>query len=163
MVNNDYTHWEMYAIGGSAEPTINSQGNRYLAPTNPFAKEVWLKLPKSLSCAHLFFPVKDENKYTHEHTYLYLITLQQVSNSISISISVCYFGKHRKRNISEMFSICFGNISKGTTGYWKNKINIDTTLVLRFSIVFGCISLCFSVFRLKPRNFIIPLECHSAC
>ncbi|RDY05644.1 putative pectate lyase 8, partial [Mucuna pruriens] len=40
VVNNDYTHWEMYAIGGSAEPTINSQGNRYLAPLNPFAKEV---------------------------------------------------------------------------------------------------------------------------
>lgn len=40
VVNNDYTHWEMYAIGGSADPTINSQGNRYLAPTNPFAKEV---------------------------------------------------------------------------------------------------------------------------
>ncbi|RWW46422.1 hypothetical protein BHE74_00047651 [Ensete ventricosum] len=40
VVNNDYTHWEMYAIGGSANPTINSQGNRYLAPTDPFAKEV---------------------------------------------------------------------------------------------------------------------------
>ncbi|KAJ0606223.1 putative pectate lyase [Helianthus annuus] len=40
VVNNDYTHWEMYAIGGSADPTINSQGNRYLAPANPFAKEV---------------------------------------------------------------------------------------------------------------------------
>ncbi|KAL2556968.1 putative pectate lyase 8 [Forsythia ovata] len=40
VVNNDYTHWEMYAIGGSANPTINSQGNRYLAPVNPFAKEV---------------------------------------------------------------------------------------------------------------------------
>ena len=40
MVNNDYTHWEMYAIGGSADPTINSQGNRYLAPANIFAKEV---------------------------------------------------------------------------------------------------------------------------
>ncbi|KAG6538686.1 hypothetical protein ZIOFF_003814 [Zingiber officinale] len=40
VVNNDYTHWEMYAIGGSADPTINSQGNRYLAPTNRFAKEV---------------------------------------------------------------------------------------------------------------------------
>ncbi|CAN0897847.1 Probable pectate lyase 8 [Linum grandiflorum] len=39
VVNNDYTHWEMYAIGGSADPTINSQGNRYLAPNNPFAKE----------------------------------------------------------------------------------------------------------------------------
>ena len=30
----------MYAIGGSASPTINSQGNRYLAPSNRFAKEV---------------------------------------------------------------------------------------------------------------------------
>lgn len=40
VVNNDYTHWEMYAIGGSAGPTINSQGNRYAAPKNPFAKEV---------------------------------------------------------------------------------------------------------------------------
>jgi pectate lyase len=40
VVNNDYTHWEMYAIGGSASPTINSQGNRYLAPRNRFAKEV---------------------------------------------------------------------------------------------------------------------------
>ncbi|XP_022890642.1 probable pectate lyase 8 [Olea europaea var. sylvestris] len=40
IVNNDYTHWNMYAIGGSANPTINSQGNRYLAPVNPFAKQV---------------------------------------------------------------------------------------------------------------------------
>ncbi|KAJ8640149.1 hypothetical protein MRB53_016843 [Persea americana] len=40
VVNNDYTQWEMYAIGGSATPTINSQGNRYIAPSNPYAKEV---------------------------------------------------------------------------------------------------------------------------
>ncbi|KFK39766.1 hypothetical protein AALP_AA3G285000 [Arabis alpina] len=40
VVNNDYTHWVMYAIGGSANPTINSQGNRFLAPGNRFAKEV---------------------------------------------------------------------------------------------------------------------------
>ncbi|KAK3157700.1 hypothetical protein QOZ80_2AG0126700 [Eleusine coracana subsp. coracana] len=40
IVNNDYTSWEMYAIGGSASPTINSQGNRYIAPANPNAKEV---------------------------------------------------------------------------------------------------------------------------
>ncbi|CAI9109631.1 OLC1v1009490C1 [Oldenlandia corymbosa var. corymbosa] len=32
LVNNDYTHWEMYAIGGSHAPTIISQGNRYIAP-----------------------------------------------------------------------------------------------------------------------------------
>ncbi|XP_060193802.1 probable pectate lyase P18 [Lycium barbarum] len=40
VVNNDYTHWEMYAIGGSAAPTINSQGNRFLAPNEKFRKEV---------------------------------------------------------------------------------------------------------------------------
>ncbi|CAI9093312.1 OLC1v1028782C1 [Oldenlandia corymbosa var. corymbosa] len=40
VVNNDYTHWEMYAIGGSADPTINSQGNRFLAPNDIFNKEV---------------------------------------------------------------------------------------------------------------------------
>ncbi|KAL3819312.1 hypothetical protein ACJIZ3_005217 [Penstemon smallii] len=40
VVNNDYTHWEMYAIGGSAEPTINSQGNRFLAPDRIDNKEV---------------------------------------------------------------------------------------------------------------------------
>ncbi|KAI7727331.1 hypothetical protein M8C21_027603 [Ambrosia artemisiifolia] len=40
VVNNDYTHWEMYAIGGSASPTINSQGNRFLAPNSYDNKEV---------------------------------------------------------------------------------------------------------------------------
>ncbi|KAL3624178.1 putative pectate lyase P59 [Castilleja foliolosa] len=41
VVNNDYTHWNMYAIGGSSHPTIISQGNRYIAPPDPtFAKEV---------------------------------------------------------------------------------------------------------------------------
>ncbi|GMN52878.1 hypothetical protein TIFTF001_022022 [Ficus carica] len=40
VVNNDFTLWEMYAIGGSANPTINSQGNRYIAPADQNAKEV---------------------------------------------------------------------------------------------------------------------------
>ncbi|EPS66620.1 hypothetical protein M569_08154, partial [Genlisea aurea] len=43
VVNNDYTHWNMYAIGGSSAPTIISQGNRYIAPpddVNMYAKEV---------------------------------------------------------------------------------------------------------------------------
>ncbi|CAN1725493.1 Probable pectate lyase P18 [Linum perenne] len=40
VVNNDYTHWEMYAIGGSASPTINSEGNRFLAPYDRSKKEV---------------------------------------------------------------------------------------------------------------------------
>lgn len=40
ILNNDYTHWLMYAIGGSQHPTILSQGNRFIAPPNSFAKEV---------------------------------------------------------------------------------------------------------------------------
>ncbi|CAN8254547.1 unnamed protein product [Cochlearia groenlandica] len=40
VVNNDFTSWKMYAIGGSGNPTINSQGNRYSAPSDPSAKEV---------------------------------------------------------------------------------------------------------------------------
>ncbi|XP_059655129.1 probable pectate lyase 18 isoform X2 [Cornus florida] len=40
VVNNDYTRWGTYAIGGSANPTINSQGNRFLASDNKDSKEV---------------------------------------------------------------------------------------------------------------------------
>ncbi|GKA76083.1 probable pectate lyase 8 [Tanacetum coccineum] len=51
-VVNDYTHWEMYAIGGSADPTINSQGNRFTAPNNPFAKEVTKRVDTDRSNWH---------------------------------------------------------------------------------------------------------------
>lgn len=40
VLNNDYTHWLMYAIGGSSGPTILSQGNRFIAPNNDAAKEI---------------------------------------------------------------------------------------------------------------------------
>ncbi|GAB2212639.1 hypothetical protein Droror1_Dr00020617 [Drosera rotundifolia] len=40
VVNNDYTHWEMYAIGGTSHPTIISQGNRFIAPPDPKAKQI---------------------------------------------------------------------------------------------------------------------------
>ncbi|KAI4328389.1 hypothetical protein L6164_020746 [Bauhinia variegata] len=40
VVNNDYTQWEMYAIGGSDKPTIISEGNRFVALNNPNAKQV---------------------------------------------------------------------------------------------------------------------------
>ncbi|XP_019183506.1 PREDICTED: probable pectate lyase P56 [Ipomoea nil] len=41
IINNDYTHWEMYAVGGSAGSTIISQGNRYIAPPGPsYFKEI---------------------------------------------------------------------------------------------------------------------------
>ncbi|KAG7563342.1 Pectate lyase [Arabidopsis suecica] len=40
VVNNDYTHWEMYAIGGNMNPTIISQGNRFIAPPIEDSKQV---------------------------------------------------------------------------------------------------------------------------
>ncbi|XP_010041817.1 probable pectate lyase 18 [Eucalyptus grandis] len=40
VVNNDYTRWKIYAVGGSSNPTVNSQGNRYLAPQDDNNKEV---------------------------------------------------------------------------------------------------------------------------
>ncbi|KAM0986333.1 hypothetical protein ACFX13_013772 [Malus domestica] len=40
VVNNNFTRWEMYAIGGSGNPTINSQGYHYIAPQDQNAKEV---------------------------------------------------------------------------------------------------------------------------
>ncbi|KAG8365153.1 hypothetical protein BUALT_Bualt18G0074700 [Buddleja alternifolia] len=40
IVNNVYTGWKMYAIGGSANPTINSQGNVFIASDDNVAKEI---------------------------------------------------------------------------------------------------------------------------
>ncbi|CAA0834701.1 Probable pectate lyase 3 [Striga hermonthica] len=40
IINNDYSKWKMYAIGGSAHPTIISQGNRFKASGDPNTKEV---------------------------------------------------------------------------------------------------------------------------
>ncbi|KAL1553190.1 pectate lyase [Salvia divinorum] len=40
VVNNDYYKWEKYAIGGSASPTVNSEGNRFTASDDPNVKEV---------------------------------------------------------------------------------------------------------------------------
>ncbi|TYH73796.1 hypothetical protein ES332_D05G353700v1 [Gossypium tomentosum] len=41
VVNNDYNHWFLYAIGGTSNPTIISQGNRYSAPGTFGAKKNW--------------------------------------------------------------------------------------------------------------------------
>ncbi|KAL8470381.1 hypothetical protein ACS0TY_033018 [Phlomoides rotata] len=40
VVNNDYSHWEFYAIGGSADPTIISQGNHFRFSNYRYTKEV---------------------------------------------------------------------------------------------------------------------------
>ncbi|XP_047309483.1 putative pectate lyase 2 [Impatiens glandulifera] len=40
VANNRYDEWQMYAIGGSANPTIFSDGNYFVAPNKPNAKQV---------------------------------------------------------------------------------------------------------------------------
>jgi hypothetical protein len=42
IVNNDYTEWQMYAIGGSESPTILSEGNRFTASNDNSTKEARL-------------------------------------------------------------------------------------------------------------------------
>lgn len=54
VVNNDYSHWELYAIGGSAHPTIISQGNRFRPMNNPYLKEVRIEECKALHTAMPF-------------------------------------------------------------------------------------------------------------
>ncbi|KAL8248467.1 hypothetical protein R6Q59_005335 [Mikania micrantha] len=43
VVNNNYEGWGTYAVGGSAAPTILSQGNRYKAPDDPIKKNVLVR------------------------------------------------------------------------------------------------------------------------
>lgn len=40
VVNNLYDEWLMYAIGGSADPTIFSEGNYFTASNDSAAKQV---------------------------------------------------------------------------------------------------------------------------
>ncbi|KAI4372304.1 hypothetical protein MLD38_010550 [Melastoma candidum] len=40
VANNRYDEWEMYAVGGSADPTIFSEGNYFAAPNDPSFKQV---------------------------------------------------------------------------------------------------------------------------
>nr|GMC83707.1 putative pectate lyase 2 [Ipomoea batatas] len=40
VANNRYTGWLMYAIGGSANPTILSEGNYFMAPNRVDSKQV---------------------------------------------------------------------------------------------------------------------------
>jgi pectate lyase len=51
VVNNNYEPWGKYAIGGSSDPTIISEGNRFLAPNESYKKEVTIRVGcKSTSC-----------------------------------------------------------------------------------------------------------------
>ncbi|KAG0564281.1 hypothetical protein KC19_8G098400 [Ceratodon purpureus] len=47
VVNNNYEGWGMYAIGGSSQPTVLSEGNRFIAPNGGNMKEVTKKLDDS--------------------------------------------------------------------------------------------------------------------
>ncbi|KAF9588212.1 hypothetical protein IFM89_008282 [Coptis chinensis] len=55
VTNNRYEEWMMYAIGGSANPTILSEGNYFNAPNNPYFKQSgWGSCPPLYSEAQSF-------------------------------------------------------------------------------------------------------------
>lgn len=78
VANNKYEEWQMYAIGGSASPTILSEGNYFIAPNKAFAKQV----PKWTKCSFLFFSffgldeweifTQEKTKYKHTRPTLYI-------------------------------------------------------------------------------------------
>ena len=76
VVNNDYTHWLMYAIGGSQQPTIISQGNRFCAPKDVNAKEV---------CNVTYSCHKFSNKTLHIFIFIsfnFYICINKISHDI---------------------------------------------------------------------------------
>ncbi|KAL7213570.1 hypothetical protein ACSBR2_016154 [Camellia fascicularis] len=40
VANSKYDEWLMYAIGGSSDPTILSEGNYFMASNDPYTKQV---------------------------------------------------------------------------------------------------------------------------
>ena len=93
VVNNDYTKWGMYAIGGSASPTILSQGNRFLAPDDEKSKEV--KSPYLLFNFYFFRKVNVSFLTWVSHFYYVLpITIYHIlESSWSKIIAVIIFTK----------------------------------------------------------------------
>lgn len=63
VVNNYYSGWAIYAIGGSANPTINSEGNYFDASGSPsevrsflpFEPFTWIKVCNAFCCLLLYF------------------------------------------------------------------------------------------------------------
>lgn len=61
----------MYAIGGSAAPTINSQGNRFLAPDTRFSKEVCVArdmyIYNTLENTYIISPSQENQNLIHKY------------------------------------------------------------------------------------------------
>lgn len=85
IVNNNYESWEMYAIGGSENPIINSEGNRFVAPDARFKKEVNFMLLWSIFQRPLLSTVLCEHSADLE---------MQISEIFIWNLSV-FFLKHR--------------------------------------------------------------------
>ncbi|KAJ9549238.1 hypothetical protein OSB04_021781 [Centaurea solstitialis] len=64
VVNNDYEKWNMYAISGTMNPTILSQGNKYVAPDNPHCKKDLVQR-------------KNSNNRKTLYTFAYRVTMRQ--------------------------------------------------------------------------------------
>ena len=78
VINNDYINWQLYAIGGSASPTILSHGNRFLADKE---KEVFSTIFRSNSFISMFFC---KAAVTCEiDLYLFLVESQTLNCKIS--------------------------------------------------------------------------------
>ncbi|KAK9706807.1 hypothetical protein RND81_07G152900 [Saponaria officinalis] len=60
IVNNDFRKWEMYVIGGSANPTINSQGN--WLPTGTHNTQLVFTIVHKLLCRSMYVYYSSQGK-----------------------------------------------------------------------------------------------------
>lgn len=70
VVNNDYTHWLMYAIGGSQHPTILSQGNRFIAPPESVWKSWTWRSQGDLMMNGAFFVESGDPNFDFSNKYV---------------------------------------------------------------------------------------------
>lgn len=63
VVNNRYDEWKMYAVGGSANPTILSEGNFYVAPNNQNSKQVTFLLCTLYTTGNTLIPPRVPYSY----------------------------------------------------------------------------------------------------
>jgi len=60
----------MYAVGGSAAPTIYCEGNRFLAPDDPSKKEVGHLFQKILTSQQNIFIIFNKVKQGKQYNYV---------------------------------------------------------------------------------------------
>lgn len=102
VVNNDYTHWLMYAIGGSHNPTIISQGNRFIAQSSLFTKEASFPTSNAIFALFVLTQIFYIEQYFHVTVKTLVFLLFFGSGLADTSTEVVNWAKIKHSQITEL-------------------------------------------------------------